>query len=279
MSMRLRFWGVRGSIPVPGASTQRVGGNTTCVSVEYDGYTVVFDAGTGIRQLGHYLERQQGPVQRGCIFLSHYHWDHIQGLPFFQPAFRAENRFHLFGEHKKGVDLHDILNEQMQTPYFPVPMDAQEGLMTFNAIEAGQRYELPHGIVIDTLRLRHPNDAVGFRISSDDGSVCIVTDHEHSEDGIDESVVAFARDADLLIHEAPYEPDEKRTLRQGWGHSSWQEAAEVAAQADVGRLFLSHHDPERTDDELIDVLARTRAVFERSELATEMTSWDVPARQ
>lgn len=274
--MLLRFWGVRGSIPIPGASTVRVGGNTTCVSIERDGYIIVFDAGTGIRRLGQFMEQEPGRVQAGCIFLSHYHWDHIQGLPFFQPAFRSDNRFHLYGEQKKGADLYTILREQMQTPYFPVTMVAQQGLVTFNAIEAGQRYTLQNDVTIETMRLNHPGGAIGFDVRSADGRICIVTDHEHSPEGIDGSVVEFARGADILIHEAPYDHHDKQTARRGWGHSSWEEAAEVAREAEVGRLFLSHHDPDRTDDDLDLVLDKARRIFAGTEIATETTIAAVP---
>lgn len=270
--MELQFWGVRGSIPVPGSETLKIGGNTTCVSIQHNGYTLVFDAGSGIRNLGKHLEANSHASSGGCIFLSHYHWDHIQGLPFFTPAFRAENRFHLFGERKKGVDLHAILAEQMQTPYFPVPMDAQEGLVTFNEIRPGETLDIHAGMTIHSIRLNHPSGAVGFRIECADGSVCIITDHEHSDDGIDAPIVEFAKNADILIHEAPYEPEESRGPRKGWGHSSWEEAALTAKAANVKTLFLSHHDHERSDDEIFQRLDKARQVFEATEIATETTS-------
>lgn len=269
--MELQFWGVRGSIPVPGFDTLKIGGNTTCVSIEHNGYTLVFDAGSGIRKLGQHLEENTHASSGGCIFLSHYHWDHIQGLPFFTPAFRAENRFHLFGERKKGVELQNILAEQMQTPYFPVSMDAQEGLVTFNEIRPDETLELSAGMNVRSIRLNHPGGAVGFRIDCPSGSVCIITDHEHSNDGIDAPVVEFARNADILIHEAPYDPEEKRGPRNGWGHSSWEEAALTAKAADVGTLFLSHHDHEQSDDVIFQRLEQARHVFESTEIATEST--------
>ncbi|MCR9136213.1 MAG: MBL fold metallo-hydrolase [Alphaproteobacteria bacterium] len=269
--MELQFWGVRGSIPVPGTDTLKIGGNTTCVSIEHQGYTLVFDAGTGIRGLGQHLDGGAASTSGGCIFLSHYHWDHIQGLPFFAPAFRAENRFHLFGERKKGVDLQHILAEQMQTPYFPVSMDAQAGLVTFNEITAGQTLDLSAGLSVQSIRLNHPSGAVGFRIECADGSVCIVTDHEHSDGGVDAPIVEFAKGADILIHEAPYSPEERRGPRKGWGHSSWEDAALTAKAAEVGTLYLSHHDHERSDDEIFQRLDLARRVFEATEIATEST--------
>lgn len=275
--MKVRFWGVRGSIPVPGPTTLRVGGNTTCVSVETDDHIIVFDAGTGIRRLGQYLEQGRQSALKGCIFLSHYHWDHIQGLPFFAPAFRAENRFHLFGEKKGNGDLYDVLSEQMQIPYFPVPMDAQEGMVTFNEIRLGDVVRVHTGLNVSTTRLNHPNGAVGFRLDAVDGSVCVITDHEHPEDRLEESVVAFAKGADILIHDAPYDPDEKRGPRKGWGHSSWEEAALTARTAEVGRLFLSHHDPDHTDGDLDEILVKARQVFADTDLAMESIHVEIGA--
>ena len=269
--MELQFWGVRGSIPVPGPDTLAVGGNTTCVSVEHDDHILVFDAGTGIRQLGEYLEADGRSYWNGCIFLSHYHWDHIQGLPFFTPAFRAENRFHLYGEPKKGVRLQEILSEQMQSPYFPVPMNRQSGLVTSTPIYAGDSIEVAEGLTVQTLQLNHPEGALGFRLDGPDGSVCIITDHEHPDDELDQSVVDFARGATVLIHEAPYDPEEKRGDKAGWGHSSWEEAAQVACAAGVGKLYLSHHEPTRSDPQVFEILSLARRIFPGAEVATEST--------
>ncbi|NNJ76013.1 MAG: MBL fold metallo-hydrolase [Anderseniella sp.] len=275
--MQLRFWGVRGSLPIPGPDTLVVGGNTTCVSVEHDNNIFVFDAGSGIHRLGEYLEEDERSGWTGAIFLSHYHWDHIQGLPFFAPAFRSENRFHLFGEEKKGLDLYELLAEQMQAPYFPVSMEAQQGLVTFNPLEAGDCIDVCEGVQVKTLRLNHPNGAIGYRLEAGDLSVCIITDHEHPNDELDWSVVEFARHATILIHEAQYDPEEKRGPKSGWGHSSWQEAAQVAEQAGAGMLFLSHHDPARTDTQMIPLLSRARRIFDKTEIATEATVVSVDA--
>lgn len=159
--MELRFWGVRGSIPIPGPHTAEMGGNTTCVSFRLKDYIVIFDAGTGIRELGKYLEDKERAFWKGSLFLTHYHWDHIQGLPFFTPAFRAENRFHIFGEKKKGASIHEILSEQMQAPYFPVSLDSLEGLVTFIAVRPTMSLEILPEVYIHTVRLNHPNGALG----------------------------------------------------------------------------------------------------------------------
>ena len=269
--MLLQFWGVRGSYPTPGTTTLNVGGNTTCVSIERNGRIFVFDAGTGIIPLGKYLEDLERTRFRGSLFLSHYHWDHIQGLPFFAPAFRKENRFNLYGESKEGADLHSLLRDQMQTPYFPIDMEVQEGLVTFNPIGPDQTIEFPDNVSIRTLQLAHPNGAIGFRMDAPNSSVCIVTDHEHPADHLDQSVIEFARGANVLIHDAPYYPNEKMNEKAGWGHSSWDEAARVAAAAGVGRLFITHHDPDNDDDEVMAIGVLAREVFADAEVAVEGT--------
>lgn len=274
--MELRFWGVRGSIPAPGPHTLAVGGNTTCVSLRSEDYLFVFDAGTGIRRLGAYLEDEGRSRWQGSIFFSHYHWDHIQGLPFFMPARRVENRFRLYGESRDGIDLEEILRQQMIEPYFPVTMDEAKALVTFEALEPGQAIEPFPGFGLRTVRLNHPNDALGYRLESVDGSLCVITDHEHPVDGLDESVVEFARGASVLIHDGQYTPEEKRGPKAGWGHSSWEEAALTAKEAEVQLLYISHHDPERSDAETFEILSKARRIFPQAEIATESTVCEFP---
>lgn len=267
--MELRFWGVRGSIPTPGPSTAEVGGNTTCISLRLRDYIFVFDAGTGIRELGKYLEDKDRASWKGSLLLTHYHWDHIQGLPFFSPAFRSENRFHIYAEPKKGTSIHEILSEQMQPPYFPVPLDSLEGLVTFVEIRPNLDLELLPKIFLRTIRLNHPGGALGYRLDSPEGSVCFITDHEHSDKELIDSVVEFVHKANILIHDAQYTPDEKRRAKSGWGHSSWKEAALTAREAEIDRLFLMHHDPDRTDAALEEILDDARQVFPNTEIARE----------
>ncbi len=272
--MELRFWGVRGSIPVPGPHTTKVGGNTTCVSLQQDDRILVFDAGTGLRQLGRYLEDKDRSYWKGSVFLTHYHWDHIQGLPFFEPAFRSENRFHMYGEQKRGFSIQKILSEQMQPPYFPVSLDALEGVVTFIELRADVELEVFPGAVLRTVRLSHPNGALGYRLDSQQGSLCFITDHEHPAEGLSESVVNFVRGTTVLIHDAQYTPEEKRGPRAGWGHSSWEEAALTAREAGVKRFFLIHHDPDRIDEDVAVILQKARRVFSNTELPTERSVYD-----
>jgi phosphoribosyl 1,2-cyclic phosphodiesterase len=247
--MELRFWGVRGSIPTPGSNTVRVGGNTTCVSLQYGDYIFVFDAGTGIKQLGRYLEDKERCKWRGSVFLTHYHWDHIQGFPFFTPAFRSENRFNIYGESKKRHTIQEILCEQMEAPYFPIDMECLEGLVTFIEVRPDLEIAMISDACIKTVRLSHPNGAVGYRLDHPDGSLCFITDHEHPSEALNESVVKFVQDSKVLIHDSQYTPEEKSGPKSGWGHSSWEEAALTTRKAKVEKLYLIHHDPDRTDED------------------------------
>jgi phosphoribosyl 1,2-cyclic phosphodiesterase len=232
-------------------------------------YLFVFDAGTGIRELGRYLEDKDWLYWKGGVFLSHYHLGHIQGLPFFEPAFRRENRFHIYGELKRGTSIQEILSEQMQSPYFRVPLDALEGLVTFIELRAGVDIEVLPGAVIRTIRLAHPNGALGYRLDSSLGSLCFITDHEHPAEGLSESVVEFVQGATVLIHDAQYTPVEKRESKKGWGHSSWEEAALTAREADVKQLYLIHHDPDRSDEDFDGIIRGAQRLFANTEVAEE----------
>ena len=272
--MELQFWGVRGSIPVPGPHTVKVGGNTTCASLRLDDYILVFDAGTGIRQLGHYLDDEERSRWKGSIFLTHYHWDHIQGLPFFGAAFREENRFSIYGEQKKGTLIQEILSEQMEPPYFPVQLDTLEGIVTFSEVQPGMEIKIFPGSVLHTVRLTHPGGALGYRFDCPQGSLCFITDHEHPAEGLSESIVEFVRGTTVLIHDAQYTPEEKQGPKAGWGHSSWEEAALTARKANVEKLYLIHHDPDRSDQDLAVIIRDAQSVFPNTAIATESAVYD-----
>jgi phosphoribosyl 1,2-cyclic phosphodiesterase len=267
--MKLQFWGVRGSIPTPSAMATDIGGNTACISISVEGHIFIFDAGTGIRKLGQHLA-DTNIAYKGHIFLTHYHWDHIQGLPFFLPAFREENRFNIYGEPKRNISLHEILAEQMETPYSPIDMKDLKGLVTFIEIGEDTQFQIIPDVCMSTIRLNHPNGgAIGYRFDHPKGSLCYISDHEHPDDGIDHKMVDFVRDASVLVHDSQFMPLEKKGSKTGWGHSSWEEASLTAKNANVSKLFLFHHDPDRTDDELWSILKDARQIFPHTELATE----------
>ncbi len=259
MAYTVTFWGTRGSVPTPGSLTARYGGNTPCVAVEGPGGLVILDAGTGIRALGLQLvERQNGAVSAE-ILLSHAHWDHIQGLPHFKPFFAPGNAVRIWGSRQGTTSLEAILRQQMDPAVFPVPLDALSATLTVQQVAPG---EFTVGqFVVRAMQLQHPGTTLGYRLTPRGGgrSMAYMTDNELG--AIDRYQVprswrkelkAFLADVDLLIHDAMYTPEELETHR-GWGHSTWAEAVELAADVGAQRLVLFHHEPEHGDD-LVDAL-------------------------
>ncbi len=249
---RLTFWGCRGSIPTPGPDTVVFGGNTSCVSIEYGQHLLIFDAGTGLRVLGQRLASQPDPEGvQGHIFLSHAHWDHIQGLPFFVPAFRLGAPFTIYGERKGELSLADILGAQMQTPFFPVSMEMGfQSNVQLQEVAPEQSLPIGTDITVTPFQLYHPGGAVGYWARIGDVSIACVTDHEHPVGEGDSSVLSAVRGVDILIHDAQYSRVELMQSKLGWGHSAWEDVIDLARAAQVKQLFLFHHDPTRTDEEL-----------------------------
>ena len=265
----LTFWGVRGSIAACGMETIRHGGNTSCVSIEHGDCLVILDAGTGIRKLGtHLLGRGRPGGVEGSILLSHEHWDHIQGLPFFAPLFSAGHRLVIYGE-PKDRGLEDIIRNQMRAPYFPIALDAFEASIRFVEVGPGQEIGLGEGVRATTHRLNHPNGALGYLLNVAGKKVAYVTDHEHEPGRLSPDVVAMVRGADILIHDSQYSRDLLQRDRGGWGHSAWEDVVDLAIEARVETLYLFHHDPDATDDDLDERLSRARERFPGSRMAKE----------
>ncbi len=271
--MTIRFWGVRGSIATPGPRTAGVGGNTTCVEVECDGQRILLDAGTGLRACGDAL-MQAGQSVDASILLSHLHWDHIQGLPFFTPIYVPGTRLRIIGQCPGGAteSLRAAIVQQMQPPTFPVSWEDLPSLVSFRSIKAGQMFDIGD-VRVTSARLNHPGGGViAYRISYRGRSVVFATDTEHYA-CIDPTLLRLATNADVLIYDAQYTPAEYRgdagPARVGWGHSTWEAAVALAEAAGVGRLVLFHHDPGRSDEAVgvIETQARTR--FARTEAARE----------
>ncbi len=266
----VQFWGVRGSIPSPGLDTVRYGGNTPCVSMQVGGKRLIFDAGTGLHVLGKSLLSQM-PVE-GHLFFTHSHWDHIQGFPFFTPAFINGNKFDIYGAiAPDGSTIEQRLNDQMLHPNFPVPLQIMQSNLTFHNVQPGQPIHIDD-IIIETALLNHPGEAVGYRVNWQGGAAVYITDTEHYPDHLDENVLWLARNADVLIYDSTYSDEEysnSKSSKIGWGHSTWQEAIKIAKAANVKTLAIYHHDPAHNDDYLDRVGADAYASFSGAIMARE----------
>jgi phosphoribosyl 1,2-cyclic phosphodiesterase len=259
------FWGARGSIPTPGPDTARYGGNTACISiVGRRDRLVILDAGSGLRPLGHELMKQRNGALVADILLSHTHWDHIQGLPFFKPLSSRNTSVNIYGAAQEGVPLKDILGRQMDPMVFPVPLNALAASLTVVEISQGE-FDLDDFRVC-SIRLRHPGTTLGYRLAPAAGGreVAYVTDNELGSGGTYEvppdwrnRLVSFLHGADTLIHDAMY-LDQIIQARAGWGHSTPRQAVDLAVEAECARLILFHHEPEHDDAALDRLLADTR---------------------
>ena len=246
MGYRVKFWGVRGSIACPSPDHVVYGGNTSCIEVTLGDKVIVLDAGTGIRMCG------QGLLKRGVtsatLLLTHTHWDHINGFPFFAPAFRPDFALRIMAGHLSGKPggIRAVLANQMENPTFPVPLTAMKGTQSFDDFIAGETLEPFPGVVIKTAPLRHPNGATGYRIEYAGVSMCYVTDTEHVPGDPDRNILGLIQDADLVIYDSTY-TDEEFPAKVGWGHSTWQEGVRLCRAANVKRLAIFHHDPDHVD--------------------------------
>lgn len=253
--LKVRFWGVRGSISCSGADYARYGGNTSCLEVTAGGRRLIFDAGTGIRPLGLELARQ-APVDLD-IYFTHTHLDHISGLTFFAPLFDKRNSVRLWAGHLKPPDtLKQVVKNLMQAPLYPVTPDIFQAQVQFREFSSGDILSCGD-IAMRTTPLNHPNGASGYRVEHAGKSICYITDTEHSGGGPDTAIVDLCRGADVMIYDSSYS-DAEYPRYKGWGHSTWQEGVRVADAAGVGTLAIFHHDPSH-DDAFMDGVAREAA--------------------
>jgi phosphoribosyl 1,2-cyclic phosphodiesterase len=250
----VEFWGTRGSIPSPGPETARFGGNTSCVEVRVGGRVLVFDAGTGIRPLGVSLAGRG--VKHIHLLMSHYHWDHIMGLPFFGCLFDPTVRVDLYGEPRGALDVQQVLAGQMVPPYFPIPWGAFAARIEPHTVRPGNSYVIGD-VTVRTCRLNHPQESLSYRVDWQGRSVVYATDLEHGSD-LDDSFIDFIRGADLLIMDCSFQ-DSEYAAHVGWGHSTWEAGLRFADAGGVDRLAIFHHLPSRTDDEVARIEARAQA--------------------
>jgi len=271
--MKMRFWGTRGSIAVPGKDTTIYGGNTTCLEVTLtSGKTVIIDAGTGIRALGEKLAEQK---EHDDIYLliTHIHWDHILGFPFFNPIYNPSTRIHIDGNHNCLRGLKYTFENKMGDGFFPIKFsDLSARIEHLGKILKGPL--IIDDTVIDSIPLHHPQGGVGFRFSEGDKHLVFITDNELRDDKWDERAMKeyteFCEGADMLIHDSQYIPEEI-TGRKGWGHSDYEAAFELAVRSEAKRLILFHHDPPRTDMQITEIegLCRGLAASQNSNLIIE----------
>jgi phosphoribosyl 1,2-cyclic phosphodiesterase len=271
--MKVRFWGTRGSIAAPGPHTTRFGGNTSCVELSTpSGGILVLDCGTGARALGNRLAAcARGPIS-ATILLSHTHWDHIQGFPFFAPLFQPENHFKVYGPEGAHLSLRDVLAGQMEHNYFPVELDQLAARILYQDLNEGSHQI--DGITVRALPMNHPSPTLGYRVEAGGQSICYLCDHEPYSENVwregashgrlesileagDRRHAEFMQDADLVIHEAQYTPEEYPSKRH-WGHSTYHYAVELAVAAGVRRLMLTHHDPAHDDEFVADIERRAQ---------------------
>lgn len=273
--MRIKFWGTRGSISTPGPETVRYGGNTPCVEVRLDKHElIIFDAGTGIRNLGESLI-ETGESVKAFILISHPHWDHTQGFPFFKPAFISGNEITIIGGETDKVSLKKMISDQMNKIYFPIQLNELKATLKFRKVQ--EQTLKVFDAEVQTIFVNHPSFAIGYRLTHKGKSIVYISDNEPFDRRVSESIrnvekvimerymaskgdpnqriFDFVRNADVLIHDATYTPEEY-VDRVGWGHSHYLFTLRVAAEGNVKNLILFHHDPAHNDNKVDDILRK-----------------------
>ena len=271
--MYVKFWGVRGSIPTPASQNMGSGGNTSCLEVRLPGgELIIVDGGTGARPLGAAITADTGRKHNDLhVFLTHFHWDHIQGLPFFQPLYSKENTV-TFYSMKSPEETREILEGQMNVPYFPVDFRFLPAQRNFVDIK-GKTFRFGD-TEVNSFALNHPQGCHGYSFTHHGRKLVFASDLEHGVPEFDAILLEAAADADVLIFDAQFTPEEYEK-RHGWGHSTWLQATEVAKQTRAKKLVLFHHDPGHSDDILQLILADARAHFAETYLAVEGESFSL----
>jgi phosphoribosyl 1,2-cyclic phosphodiesterase len=276
---KLSFWGVRGSTPTVDPATWRYGGNTPCLELTApDGTQFILDCGTGLRVLGsRWTAPVAGVIASGVrnpethILVTHYHWDHIQGVPFFAPLYSENNAFHFYSFRSKHLgrdSLKQVFETQMATPYFPVNMSAMTAKKKFMEVSGGDSFTIGEN-KITARYINHPQGCLGYRIETPGGTVVYATDNEPGDPQLDHELRELAAGADIFINDAQYTPEQLASTRQGWGHSSWREGVKVAREAGAKTLVLFHHDPDATDRMVDGLLRQAREEFDSVFAASE----------
>jgi len=266
---RLRIWGARGTVPTPSGDKLAFGGNTSCLAIALDDREhLILDCGTGARLLGNALSgKGRAGGGRFHIFFTHYHFDHVEGLPLFQPLYDASSTITMYGADSGGQSVREILESLVRPPYFPVTLANVPSRPDYVRLDGAPRSV--RDITVSCLPLNHPDGSLSFRLERGARRIVYATDHEHGNVETDRGLIEFARNADYLIFDATYMQAEYEELRRGWGHSTWYAAVQTALAAQVKHLVLFHHHPEHADAELTRVLDIARAEFPATDVAHE----------
>ncbi len=264
--MEVKFWGVRGSIPTPHPDFLQFGGNTTCLEVRLPGgEPVIIDGGTGLRYLGQSLMKEsRGRRMSLRILMTHFHWDHIQGIPYFAPLFDAGNQV-TFYSNRPAAELKEILEGQMSSPYFPISLAHLPAARHFEQIQPGAQFG---DLKVTPFPMNHPQGACGYRLELNGSILVHASDLEHGDAAFEQILLDQARNAGVLIYDAQYTPEEYES-KAGWGHSTWKEAIRIAREANVKKLLLFHHDPGHNDEFMQRMGEEARKYFENVEVARE----------
>jgi phosphoribosyl 1,2-cyclic phosphodiesterase len=262
--LTVRFLGVRGSIPTPEADRSATGGNTSCLEVRAGDTRIILDAGTGLRTLGD--ERMAGGSRDSTILLSHLHWDHVAGLPFFAPVYVPGHRVEIASGPNGVLPLEDAVRQLFRAPFFPVEFADLGGRVTTRELRSNEQFAIGD-IAITMAKLNHPDPVYGYRLEHRGASIVYATDTEHFA-CVDPALARLAAGADVLIYDAQYTPEEYPG-KVGWGHSTWEAAVALARTAGVRQLVLYHHDPRRSDDAVDLLEARAQAAFAGTVAARE----------
>jgi phosphoribosyl 1,2-cyclic phosphodiesterase len=262
--LSVRFLGVRGSVATPGRAFAAVGGNTSCVEVSAGDTRIILDAGTGLRTLGD--ERMAAGLRHHTILLSHLHWDHLQGLPFFSPVYVPGHRVEIASGPTGSLPLPNAISALFAAPFFPVEFSTISEQLSLRELRPQERFTIG-AITVTMARLNHPDPVYGFRLEADGHSIVYATDTEHYA-CVDPTLKKLAAGADILIYDSQYLPHEY-PARVGWGHSTWEAGAELARAAGVPQLVMFHHDPGRTDDQVAELEASARQALPGTVAARE----------